>query len=136
MIALWVLQRFYLHTSRQVRLREIEAKAPLHSHLLETIDGLATIRAFRWMTDFETKNDQLTTRSQIPAYALYCVQQWVQVVLDMMVAVLVVILVAVFVSWPGMYSPGSVGVALNTIITFSTGLTSLIKNWTLMETSI
>ncbi|KAL4738159.1 P-loop containing nucleoside triphosphate hydrolase protein [Aspergillus similis] len=136
MIALWVLQRFYLHTSRQVRLRDIEAKAPLYSHLLETIDGLATIRAFQWMTDFETKNDQLTTRSQIPAYALNCVQQWLQVVLDMMVAVLVVVLVAVYVSWPGMYSPGSVGVALNIIITFSTGLTSLIKNWTLMETSI
>ncbi|KAH1516225.1 hypothetical protein KXX18_007884, partial [Aspergillus fumigatus] len=46
-LALWVLQRFYLHTSRQVRLRDIEAKAPLYSHLLETIDGLATIRAFR-----------------------------------------------------------------------------------------
>jgi ABC-type bacteriocin/lantibiotic exporter with double-glycine peptidase domain len=84
-LALWVLQRFYLHTSRQVRLRDIEAKAPLYSHLLETIDGLPTIRAFRWTTDFETKNDRLTTRSQIPIYTLYCVQQWLQVVLDMMV---------------------------------------------------
>ncbi|EAL91343.1 putative ABC multidrug transporter [Aspergillus fumigatus Af293] len=135
-LALWVLQRFYLHTSRQVRLRDIEAKAPLYSHLLETIDGLATIRAFRWTTDFETKNDRLTTRSQIPIYTLYCVQQWLQVVLDMMVAVLVVILIAVFVFWPGMYTPGSVGVALNIVITFSTGLASLIKNWTMMETSI
>lgn len=135
-LALWVLQRFYLHTSRQVRLRDIEAKAPLYSHLLETIDGLATIRAFRWTTDFETKNDRLTTRSQIPIYTLYCVQQWLQVVLDMMVAVLVVILIAVFVFWPGMYTPGSVGVALNIVITFLTGLASLIKNWTMMETSI
>ncbi|RLM01880.1 hypothetical protein CFD26_103018 [Aspergillus turcosus] len=135
-LALLVLQRFYLHTSRQVRLRDIEAKAPLYSHLLETIDGLATIRAFRWTADFETKNDRLTTRSQIPIYTLYCVQQWLQVVLDMMVAVLVVILIAVFVSWPGMYTPGSVGVALNIVITFSTGLASLIKNWSLMETTI
>lgn len=132
-LALWLLQRFYLHTSRQVRLRDIEAKAPLYSHLLETIDGLETIRASRWTADFETKNDRLTTRSQIP---LYCVQQWLQVVLDMMVAVLVVILIAVFVSWPEMYTPGSVGVALNIVITFSTGLASLIKNWTLMETTI
>ncbi|GAQ06389.1 hypothetical protein ALT_3710 [Aspergillus lentulus] len=98
-LALWVLQRFYLHTSRQDRLRDIEAKAPLYSHLLETIDGLATIRAFQWTTDFETKNERLTTRSQIPIYTLYCVQQWLQVVLDM-----VVILIAVFVSWPGMYT--------------------------------
>ncbi|KAF7157159.1 hypothetical protein CNMCM6106_002241 [Aspergillus hiratsukae] len=81
---------------------------------------------FRWTADFETKNDRLTTRSQIPIYTLYCVQQWLQVVLDMMVAVLVVILIAVFVSWPGMYTPGSVGVALNIVITFSTGLASLI----------
>ncbi|GFF28276.1 hypothetical protein IFM58399_01930 [Aspergillus lentulus] len=101
-LALWVLQRFYLHTSRQVRLRDIEAKAPLYSRMLETIDGLATIRAFQGTTDFETKNDRLTTRSQIPIYTLYCVQQWLQVVLDMMVTVLVVILIAVFVSWPGL----------------------------------
>ncbi|GFF49007.1 hypothetical protein IFM62136_01162 [Aspergillus lentulus] len=104
-LALWVLQRFYLHTSRQVRLRDIEAKAPLYSRMLETIDGLATIRAFQGTTDFETKNDRLTTRSQIPIYTLYCVQQWLQVVLDMMVTVLVVILIAVFVSWPGCIPP-------------------------------
>ena len=135
-LALWMLQRFYLYTSRQVRLRDIEAKAPLYSHLLETMDGLATIRAFQWVSDFEEKNDKLVTRSQIPIYTLYCIQQWLQVVLDMMVTVLIVVITAVFVSWPGLYDPGSVGVALNVIITFSTGLASLIKNWTLMETSI
>lgn len=136
LIALCALQRFYLHTSRQVRLRDIEAKAPLYTHLLETVNGLATIRAFQWESTFEEKNDRLITQSQTPMYMLYCVQQWLQVVLDMMVAVLIIIIIAVFVSVPNMYSPGSVGVALTMVITFSTGLTSLIKNWTLMETSV
>lgn len=44
--ALYILQKFYLQTSRQLRLLELEAKSPLYSHFSETLLGLATVRAF------------------------------------------------------------------------------------------
>ena len=43
--AVYWLQHTYLSTSRRLRVLEIEAKAPLFSHFLETLSGLATIRA-------------------------------------------------------------------------------------------
>ena len=45
LLALYLVQWFYLRTSRQLRLLDIEAKAPLYSLFEESLSGLATIRA-------------------------------------------------------------------------------------------
>ncbi|MCJ1310930.1 hypothetical protein MMC25_004598 [Agyrium rufum] len=45
---LYMLQKFYLRLSRQVRLMDLEAKSPLFTHFTETLHGLQTIRAFDW----------------------------------------------------------------------------------------
>ncbi|WDK11393.1 ABC transporter [Colletotrichum graminicola] len=42
-LVLYALQRFYLRTSRQVRLLEIEAKAPLYAHFSESAAGAAGV---------------------------------------------------------------------------------------------
>jgi hypothetical protein len=46
------LQKYYLRTSRQMRLLDLEAKSPLYSHFLESLTGLVEIRAFGWSNDF------------------------------------------------------------------------------------
>lgn len=45
-VIFYLLQHFYLRTSRQLRLLEIEHKAPLDTQMTETLEGLPTIRAF------------------------------------------------------------------------------------------
>lgn len=45
---MYLLQSFYLQTSRQDRLLEIEAKAPLYAHFGESVAGASTIRVFGW----------------------------------------------------------------------------------------
>jgi ATP-binding cassette subfamily C (CFTR/MRP) protein 1 len=47
-----VLQKYYLRTSRQMRLLDLEAKSPLYSHFLESLTGLVEIRAFGWSDSF------------------------------------------------------------------------------------
>jgi ATP-binding cassette subfamily C (CFTR/MRP) protein 1 len=47
-----VLQKYYLRTSRQMRLLDLEAKSPLYSHFLESLTGLVEIRAFGWRDNF------------------------------------------------------------------------------------
>jgi ATP-binding cassette subfamily C (CFTR/MRP) protein 1 len=39
-VILYFVQAFYLRTSRQIRLIDIEAKAPLFGNFLETIEGI------------------------------------------------------------------------------------------------
>ncbi|KAI4597228.1 hypothetical protein KJ359_004741 [Pestalotiopsis sp. 9143b] len=134
--ALYALQSFYLRTSRQVRLLEIEAKAPLYTHFLESVAGAATIRAFGWQSVYQERNYKLIDQSQRPAYLQYCIQHWLSFVLDMLVTALAVILVAVIVTWKDKFTAGNVGVSLVMVMTFSTVLMRLIKMWTMMESSI
>ncbi len=47
-----VLQKYYLRTSLQMRLLDLEAKSPLYSLALESLTGLVEIRAFGWSDNF------------------------------------------------------------------------------------
>ncbi|UZP45665.1 hypothetical protein NXS19_013477 [Fusarium pseudograminearum] len=69
------LQRAYLRTSRQLRLLDLEEKAPLYTQFLETLSGLATIRAFGWGSAVIEANHALVDRSQRPFYLLMIVQR-------------------------------------------------------------
>ena len=96
-----VLQKYYLRTSRQMRLLDLEAKSPLYSHFIESLQGLVTIRAFGWAGDFEKKNLTLLDISQKPYYLLFCIQRWLALILDLLVAVLAVILMVLIVCISG-----------------------------------
>lgn len=136
LVILYVLQVFYLQTSRQVRLLEIEAKAPLYTHFTESVAGAATIRAFGWQSHYQQRNYRFIDSSLRPAYLQYCIQHWLSFVLDMIVTALAIILVAIVVTWRDKFSAGSVGVSLVMVTTFNIGLMRLIKMWTMMESSI
>jgi ABC-type multidrug transport system fused ATPase/permease subunit len=135
-VILFLVQSYYLRTSRQVRLLDIEAKSPLFTHFVETMQGINVIRAMRWQAPFQTRLQDLLNQSQKPFYMLFCIRQWLQLVLDCIVMALAVILVSLVVSLRGQFSAGSIGVALNLILVFSQDLMQFIKSWTVLETSI
>ncbi|KAI8306537.1 ABC transporter atnG [Colletotrichum sp. SAR11_59] len=56
----YFLQRFYLQTSRQIRLLGIEAKAPLYTCFSESVAGSVTIRAFGWQTQYQERKGRLS----------------------------------------------------------------------------
>jgi ABC-type multidrug transport system fused ATPase/permease subunit len=134
--AVYLLQRFYLQTSRQVRLLDIEAKAPLYTHFSETVAGASTIRAFGWREQHRERNLGHIGTSQRPMYLQSCIQTWLAFVLNMIVAALTVILVAVVVTWHDSFSAGSIGVSLTVVIGFSETLARLIDSWTKLESSV
>lgn len=82
-VVLYFLQRYYLRTSRQLRLLDLEAKAPLFSHFMETLSGLITIRAFNWQEAFRERHVELMDKSQKPYYLMFCVQRWLSLVLGL-----------------------------------------------------
>ncbi|KAK9415303.1 hypothetical protein SUNI508_02151 [Seiridium unicorne] len=133
---LWLLQRFYLRTSRQLRFLDLDAKSPIYAQFLETLNGLATIRAFGWQGDLIAKADERLDYSQKPFYLLYSIQRWLNLVLDLIVACLAVVLIAVAVSLRNSTSVGFAGVALFNIMNLSAALKSAITSWTMLETSI
>lgn len=134
-IILYVLQNFYLRTSRQLRLLQLQASAPLFGHLVETGEGLTTVRAFRWSAPAQDHAVALLDRSQRPSYLLYAIQRWLTFVLDMMVAGLGVLLVALSVV-VRRSDTGSVAIALSSVLGFGRVLAGFVESWTQLETSL
>ncbi|OQE00437.1 hypothetical protein PENVUL_c052G02467 [Penicillium vulpinum] len=135
-IALFLLQHFYLKTSRQLRLLDLESRNPLYSHLHDTIEGLSTIQAFGWEADFRIANSKLLDATQRTYYMLHCIQRWLTLVLDLIVAAEAVIVVSLVVSLRHTTSVGLLGVSLNSILAFNGSLSSLISGWTQLEISL
>lgn len=135
-VVLFLVQRYYLRTSRRVRLIDIEAKAPIYKHFIETIHGVSTIRSYHWRAAFQEQLRQLLDESQRPFYMLLNIQQWLILVLNLTVGALAAVIVALATSWTGDISAGAVGVALVLILDFNALLTQCIRAWTMMETSI
>ncbi|CAG7561621.1 unnamed protein product [Fusarium equiseti] len=130
------LQRGYLRTSRQLRLLDLEEKAPLYTQFLETLSGLATIRAFGWGGAVIEANHALVDRSQRPFYLLMIVQRWLVLVLDLTTAGLALLLVRLAVRLRGEVDVGLTGVSLVQLISLSETVNLLIQFWTSIETSI
>ncbi|EKV04366.1 ABC transporter, putative [Penicillium digitatum PHI26] len=132
----YTIQKFYLRTARQLRLLDIEAKAPLFSTFLELISGLTTIRAFGWQADFGHRNREVFDRSQKPFYLLYCVQRWLNLVLDLVVAAVAIMVVTIGVCTKGQVDAGFMGIALVNIVQLSISIKAFLSNWTNLEISI
>ncbi|KAL2817069.1 hypothetical protein BDW59DRAFT_175603 [Aspergillus cavernicola] len=134
--AFYSVQRFYLRTSRQMRLLDIGHKAPVYSHFVETLNGLSTIRAFGWERESTRLIHKALDDSQRPYYLLYCLQAWLTVVLNLITAVLALIIITVSMTLRESIGPGYIGVSLTNILTFSAIFKSLISAWVGLEISI
>ncbi|KXG45668.1 ABC transporter, integral membrane type 1 [Penicillium griseofulvum] len=134
---LFLIQKMYLRTSRQLRFLDIEAKAPLYSHFTDCLQGLVTLRAFGWQHAMEKKNIALLDHSQRPFYFMFAIQRWLTLSLDMVVAGIAVLLIVLVVAMRGSsLSAGYVGVALLNVIQFSQSIKLLVTFWTNLETHI
>lgn len=135
-LAVYYVARYYIRTSRQIRLLEIEAKAPLFSQFLEALSGLSSIRAYGWSEHYRLQNQIALDASQRPFYMLYCIQRWLSLVLDLIVAGIAVAVIVIATSMRGSSSLNLFGIALFNIVNFSATLQTLVTEWTGLETSI
>lgn len=134
---LFLIQKLYLRTSRQLRFLDLEAKAPLYSHFTDCLQGLVTLRAFGWQHGMEKKNIELLDHSQKPFYFMFAIQRWLTLSLDLVVAGIAVLLIILVVVLRGTsLGAGSVGVALLNVIQFSQTIKLLVTFWTNLETHI
>ena len=135
-LALYLLQKVYLRTSRQIRFLDLEAKSPLYSHFLETLEGLSTIRAFGWQERSIATHIKRLDSSQRPYYLLLCIQRWLNLVLGLLVTAIAVTVVALAFTLRNSSDSGLLGIALNGVLGFNQSLEMLMMFWTLLETSI
>lgn len=132
----YFVQRIYLRTSRQLRFIELESRSAVYSSFLETVEGIATIRAFGWQDKYEADNFRQLDKSQGPLYLLLCLQRWLNVVLDLLIAGVAATVICLAVYYNGTTTGAQVGVALNLILVANTTLLRLVESWTSLEISL
>ncbi|KAG9554448.1 putative ABC multidrug transporter, partial [Aureobasidium melanogenum] len=133
-VLLYFVQKFYLRTARQLRLLDLEAKSPLYTHFLDTAKGISTARAFGFISEELNKNVHLVNDSQRPAYLLVMVQQWLNLVLDIVVMIMAAVLTTLAVRTHS--SSGFTGASLVTLMSFGENLSGIVIFYTKLETSI
>ncbi|KAJ5611482.1 hypothetical protein N7528_008587 [Penicillium herquei] len=109
-VILYFLQKFYLRT------------------------GITTLRAFGFIRDDIQKNASLLTTSQRPSYLLLMIQEWLNVVLDIIVMLLAVGLTTFAVRIHS--NTAFTGAALYSLLSFGENLAGIVLFWTKLETSL
>ncbi|KAJ5957023.1 hypothetical protein N7501_011302 [Penicillium viridicatum] len=136
MLGIYMIQKFYLRTSRQMRHLDLETKSPLYRLFTETASGIITVRALGWKEDLMNEHLHNLDHSQKPYYMLYCIQRWLNVVLDIFVACIAIVLVGFALGFSNTASQGSIGLAMLNVMEFNQSLSMLINSWTGLETSL
>ncbi|PYI11439.1 putative multidrug resistance protein [Aspergillus sclerotiicarbonarius CBS 121057] len=136
LLALYIIQTFYLHTTRQLRWLDMESASLVSNSFLDTIEGLTTIRAFGWEHAFATDNSRRVNTSQKPDYNLYYLQAWLHLAMDLTIAVLALSLVLFTIPYREYFSGGEIGIALNVLLTASITLLVALESWTRLEASL
>ncbi|KAJ4391006.1 hypothetical protein N0V93_004619 [Gnomoniopsis smithogilvyi] len=136
LIVLWILAQFYLLTSQQLRILDIELKAPIYTRLTETNEGLMTIRAFGWQEAYKSQFQHRIDESKRAIYMLFMVQRWLNFVLDLIIAGLATLLMTLATQLRTSMDAAALGVGLSSIIGFSALTSQFILAYTELENSL
>ncbi|QLI66506.1 ABC multidrug transporter B [Metarhizium brunneum] len=135
-VIVYLVQRIYLRTSRQLRVLELESYSSLNSWFLETTEGLVSIRAFNWIKPATGKNLENLETSIRPSYSLVSLQCWLNLVLDLLVSCIAIGIILIAALWRSETSAANVGVSLNLILVANTTLVRLVESFTQLEVSL
>lgn len=136
LVVLFLLSQFYLLTSQQLRILDLELKAPIYTSLIETQEGLATIRAFGWNSSYRRRCQSRIDDSKKAIYMLFMVQRWLNFVLDLIVAGLATVLMTLATQLRTSTDAAAFGVGLSSVIGFSTLTSQFIVAYTDLENSL
>lgn len=91
----YVIQVFYVATSRQLKRIESTTRSPIYSHFGETITGQSTIRAYEVQDRFTSDSELKVDYNQMMAFPSIVSNRWLAVRLEI-VGSLVVLFSALF----------------------------------------
>ncbi|MBN3317851.1 MRP7 protein, partial [Atractosteus spatula] len=134
----YFIQRFYRHSSRELKRLYSLTLSPIYTHFSETLTGLSTIRASRAAPRFEQENESRLERNQRCLFASNAAMQWLDIRLQMIgVAVVTgIAVIAVIQHQKKSIDPGLVGLSLSYALSITSLLSGLIFSFTQTETQM
>uniref|UniRef100_A0A4W4GHG7 ATP-binding cassette, sub-family C (CFTR/MRP), member 10 n=1 Tax=Electrophorus electricus TaxID=8005 RepID=A0A4W4GHG7_ELEEL len=128
-------QRFYRHSSRELKRLCSLTLSPVYSHFSETLSGLSTVRASGHAARFEEENERRLDQNQRCLFISNAAMQWLDIRLQMIgVSVVTVISVISLIEHQiRSIDPGLVGLALSYALSVTNLLSGLIFSFAQTE---
>uniref|UniRef100_A0A8B9T0J0 ATP binding cassette subfamily C member 8 n=1 Tax=Anas platyrhynchos TaxID=8839 RepID=A0A8B9T0J0_ANAPL len=134
-IMCYFIQKYFRVASRDLQQLDDSTQLPLLSHFSETVEGLTTIRAFRYEAKFRQKLLEYTDSNNIASLFLTAANRWLEVRMEY-IGACVVLIAAVTSITSCLYktlSSGLVGLGLTYALMVSNYLNWMVRNLADME---
>uniref|UniRef100_A0A4W5L124 ATP-binding cassette, sub-family C (CFTR/MRP), member 8 n=1 Tax=Hucho hucho TaxID=62062 RepID=A0A4W5L124_9TELE len=137
-IACYFIQKYFRVASRDLQQLEDSTQLPLLSHFSETVEGLTTIRAFKYEPKFRQRLLEFTDANNIASLFLTAANRWLEVRMEY-IGACVVLIAAVASITNSLYnhlSTGLVGLGLTYALMVSNYLNWMVRNLADMEVQL
>ncbi|XP_028651951.1 ATP-binding cassette sub-family C member 8 isoform X4 [Erpetoichthys calabaricus] len=137
-VACYFIQKYFRMASRDLQQLDDSTQLPLLSHFSETVEGLTTIRAFRYEDKFRQRLLEYTDTNNIASLFLTAANRWLEVRMEY-IGACVVLIAAVASITNSLYnhlSSGLVGLGLTYALMVSNYLNWMVRNLADMEVQL
>ncbi|XP_061077609.1 ATP-binding cassette sub-family C member 8 isoform X1 [Conger conger] len=137
-IVCYFIQKYFRVASRDLQQLDDSTQLPLLSHFSETVEGLTTIRAFRYEARFRQRLLEYTDANNISSLFLTAANRWLEVRMEYIGAcvVLVAAVASITNSLYNHLSTGLVGLGLTYALMVSNYLNWMVRNLADMEVQL
>uniref|UniRef100_A0A674KGB1 ATP binding cassette subfamily C member 8 n=1 Tax=Terrapene triunguis TaxID=2587831 RepID=A0A674KGB1_9SAUR len=134
-IICYFIQKYFRVASRDLQQLDDSTQLPLLCHFSETVEGLTTIRAFRYESRFRQKLLEYTDSNNIASLFLTAANRWLEVRMEYIGAcvVLIAAVTSITKSLYNQLSSGLVGLGLTYALMVSNYLNWMVRNLADME---
>ncbi|KAI1286879.1 ATP-binding cassette sub-family C member 3 [Halotydeus destructor] len=128
LILYYILQRYYIMSSRQLRRLESNSRSPVYSHFAETVSGSTSIRAFQVENEFNLECDRKVDTNNATNILCVASARWLSVRLEFLGNIIVLLATLFAVFSRGEIEPSTVGLSLSYALTATQVLSMLVRN--------
>ncbi|KAF4526522.1 hypothetical protein B566_EDAN005889 [Ephemera danica] len=135
-ILYFVIQRFYIPTSRQLRRLESVSRSPIYSHFGESLTGTSSIRAYACERRFEKESEMKVDTNQMPYYLSIIANRWLAIRLEMLGNLIIFSAALLAVIGRDTMNPGTVGLSISYALQITATLNFLVRTTSDLETNV
>ncbi|KAI8999162.1 P-loop containing nucleoside triphosphate hydrolase protein [Gaertneriomyces semiglobifer] len=126
-VSSYMLVQYFLDTALSLNRLQANLREPLCSNLSETIDGLATIRAFKCESFFMNRNSSLVDNEQSASYLAMFADRWLSLYSNLLGGIVLFGAAALSVQYADRLDAPAVGLGLSYLISWTAMVTMLVN---------